>query len=422
MKYKILTFALVVLGALLPVASRASDAVALTITPPFFDLNVSPGDSWSSAIKVVNTNPGNLSVYATVDGFRSSDDEGHGRFIGLPALAGDRDALANWITSPAGPITIPSGGTGEIPFSIAVPADATPGGHYAGILVGVGPAATGAQGSHVGVSSFISSLIFVRVSGDVTEQGSISEFSTDKEYYENPDVVFTLKLQNSGNVHLRPMGQIEIYNAWGKERGTIDLNQTGDLGYVLPSSTRKFSAEWKGTPSLFDIGPYTAVVTLAYGENGSKSVSQTVSFWILPIWKLLAVILGTLFFLAIFVIAIRRYVRRALSIEMSKYSAPPPKPPRLNIRALREPVAEGVIDLRKAYESAVIGEKGFNWRRYFSYLRKYALAVVLLLLVLLGILWMSLYIRELLAGSRSFEIKINRPDQATPWIQGTPGT
>lgn len=417
-----LIFSLAALACVAPAASHAaSDSLSLTITPPFFELNVSPGDAWASSVKVVNTNATDLTVYASVVGFAPSDEQGHGKFLDAATTAADRDALANWITAVKGPVLIPAGAAGEIPFSVAVPSDAAPGGHYAAILIGTEPSTSGQTGSRVGVSSYISSLVFVRVAGDIKEEGSIEEFSTAHDLYQDADVSFALRFKNFGNVHLRPIGEVEIYNAWGKERGKIDVNQTGDLGYVLPSSTREFDFEWRGDPSWFDIGPYTAVATLAYGENGSKNVSSTISFWILPIWKLLVAAAGTIFFVIIFIIAIRRYVRRALNLEMSKYGprtsgtsrtplpewAEEPEMPRSKLRALSEPVREGVLDLRKAYEGAVIkeGDEGekFDWGRYFRALRKYAVAGILFLLVILGILWISLYIKDLLGQAGHFK-------------------
>jgi len=164
---------------------------------------------------------------------------------------------------------------------------------------------------------------------------------------------------------------------------------------VLPSSTRRFDFEWRGETSWFDIGPYTAVATLAYGEDGNKSVSQTISFWILPVWRMVIVALGTLLFLLVFVVAIRRYVRRALALEMAKYGPATAgrretEPP-VSSQILREPAIRGVVDLRRAYPDAKDGGVGFSWRKYLGFLRKYAFFVILFALVLLGILWISLY-------------------------------
>ncbi len=330
--------------------AQSADATSLTITPPFFTLNASPGDAWASSIRVVNTNAAPLPVVATVMGFAPSDQEGHGTFKNLSAIAGDSDALANWITLGSSTAVVPPGSAADIPFSIAVPKDASPGGHYAGILIGTQPPGeSGAPaGSHIGISSFISALIFVTVSGDIKESGNIQEFSTDKGFYQRPDVNFNLVFANTGNVHVRPVGEIQIYNAFGKEEGTVPVNQEQTFGYVLPSSSRKFSEEWQGPGNLWDIGRFTAVVTLAYGTDGTKSVSQTLTFWVLPVGMLAEDGAIALLVIGGFVILLRRYVKKMLEREMGRYGSPGPKPPHEppHPHAPRSG-PEGTVDLRK---------------------------------------------------------------------------
>ena len=305
------------------VFAQTSGATALTITPPFFELNLNPGDTWSSSIRVVNTNGGDLPVKATVMGFTASDDEGHGTFVDPATLAGDPDALTNWIVVSDPSVVVPRGGSADVPFTIVVPHDASPGGHYAAILIGTASPAAADAGSYVGVSSYISALIFVRVSGDVKEEGSVQEFSTDKSLYQDSNVNFTIRFANTGDVHLRPAGDVTIYNAFGKVRGKVDVNQAGDLGYVLPSSTRLFNVSWSGGSSLLDIGPYTAVVTLAYGDNGEKSTSATATFWILPIANIVEVLLGVLLVGGLFVFAMKRFMKGMLAREMRRYGVVP---------------------------------------------------------------------------------------------------
>jgi hypothetical protein len=327
---KIVAVVMVALAALtvsaLPIArAQTANSLSLTITPPFFMLNVSPGDSWASSIRVVNANSGGLPVTASVSGFEAADDEGHGTFIPLSSVANDPDALANWITLPQPSVNVPQDGEADIPFSISVPQNAAPGGHYAAILIGTGSGnASGTAGSHVGVSSYISALIFITVSGNINEEGNIQEFSVDRAWYQDPNVNFSIRFANTGNVHVRPSGEIQIYNAFGKEQGTIPVNQNGYLGYVLPSSTRLFTASWQGPTSIWDIGQYTAVITLAYGQNGTKSASQSLAFWVLPIDQILEDAAIIIFVIGGFVLFIRRYVRKALEREIGRFGSPMP--------------------------------------------------------------------------------------------------
>ena len=343
-----------------PALSRADDPLAITITPPFFELNVSPGDTWSSYIEVINSNKTDLAIYANPMGFAAADDEGHGTFIDPKSVAGDTDALVNWIVVPGGPYLVPPGQEEQIPFTINVPRAASPGGHYAAILLGtMPPKLSSSTESQVGVGSFISSLIFVRVNGNVNEAGSIQDFSTDKAIYETPDAKFSMEFRNDGDVHLRPVGQIEVYDMWGKEQGKIDVNTVGDLGYVLPSSSRKFAFTWNGAPGFFDVGQYRAVLSLSYGEDGKKSISREIVFWVIPVWPLLGILGGALLVIFLVVIAIKKYVQHATEREISRYGIvfPTKEGPASRRSSLPEPPAgppashaareDGVIDLRR---------------------------------------------------------------------------
>ncbi len=336
--------------------AQAVDATSLTITPPFFTINVSPGDVWTSSIRVVNTNQGNLPVVATVMGFRPTDSKGHGMFIRLSSLASDTDALANWITVSPSSAVVPPDGAVDIPFSITVPRNASPGGHYAGILIGTQPldatGTMGVDGSHIGISSFISALIFVTVSGDIKEAGAIQEFATDKPFYQHPNVDFSVLFANTGNVHVRPVGQIQIYNMFGKEVGTVPINQEGDLGYVLPSSTREFDEQWQGPGNLLDIGQFTAILTLAYGTDGTKSVSQSLTFWVLPVGQLVEDALILLLIVGAFIFFLRRYVRKMLEREMGHYgprvASPPPGPRQSGAgKSAKKDRSDDIVDLRR---------------------------------------------------------------------------
>ena len=85
------------------------------------------------------------------------------------------------------------------------------------------------------------------------------------------------------------------------------------------------------------------------------------------------------------------------------------------------PLSEGVIDLRRTYQRAMVrsvDERGkekmkLDWVNYFAGIKKYAFGALLLILVLFGVVWMIIYGRSLLGGESNFEIKVQNPGQAT---------
>lgn len=298
-------------------AARAEDKLSLTITPPLFQLSIGPGEVWQSSLKIVNTNPYELTVYASLMDFGAQGEDGQAKFFSLlgkdslPASA----SLARWIKIFDGPIVVPVEKSVEIPFTVNVPADAQPGGHYAAILIGTSPPSYTPGGSVVKISSMVSSLFFARVNGDVLEEGSIREFSARKSFYQKPEVEFTLRFENSGNVHLLPQGEIAVYDMWDKEQGRIPINQNSDsFGNVLPASIRKFNFVWQGEESIWKAGRYKAVATVSFGQNERQNVSRVAYFWILPL-KPILIIVGSLV-LVVFIILwiIKIYIRRSLAI------------------------------------------------------------------------------------------------------------
>jgi hypothetical protein len=222
--------------------------------------------------------------------------------------------LARWIEIAPGPFFVPREKSIEVPFSVRIPRDAPPGGHYAAILVGTQPSAETIEGASVSISSFVSSLLFVRIKGAVVEDGDIREFLAERNFYQKPNAAFTLRFENKGNVHLKPQGDITIYNMWREERGKIPINQKTDLGNVLPKSIRKFTFEWQGKESLFEAGRYRAVATLTYGKENLQNVYRATSFWVVPVVPVAVILGGFALFILIMILAIRAYVRRSLRL------------------------------------------------------------------------------------------------------------
>ena len=132
-----------------PIA-RADSGISVTITPPLIQLSIGPGESWTSALKVVNNNSFDVTYYTQVVDMQANGENGQSKFIPLvdesqrPTY--QSFALARWIQLSPDPILIKAGQTGSVPFTVNVPSNAEPGGHYAAILVGTEPGAFDQQG------------------------------------------------------------------------------------------------------------------------------------------------------------------------------------------------------------------------------------------------------------------------------------
>jgi hypothetical protein len=435
--------------AMAPIAYAQTDgALTLTITPPLFQLNLVPGESWTSGIRVVNSNPYDMTVYADPVLFEPEGDTGRPSFIDVTTEGGavDTSTLAGWITVPRGAHVISREQTYLLPIAITVPEDAAPGGHYAAVLIGNRPPTDGREEGAVSVTSSIAALIFLRVAGDVVEDGRIRDFVTERSLYEEAEARLSLRFENQGNVHLQPQGDITIYNMFGKKRGYIPINQAGGYGNVLPNSMRKFTFMWTSDSGMWDIGRYRAEVTLGYGVEVKSFAQATTYFWVLPLMPL-AQVLGGLVALMWFVgWALRAYVRRALALETRgmdhspeplettpqetlSESSPITSPhvdatrdeqPTLRLGTLIRPIEKGMVDLRRAHivvspepvmsqKQDMYGEQETSLH-IGAFMRQYRAFFIFLLLVVVGVFAVAAFVADVTTSERSYSAIEERSD------------
>jgi len=384
-----------------------SNQLSISLATPLFQLGLARGERWRSAIRMVNANPYPITIYASVSSFSQEGENGQPRFsfLDLTAISTTTNDLSGWITVPRGPILIPADSTGEIPVSINIPDDASPGGHYAAVLVGTQPPDLKGE-SGVAIGSVLSALFLVRVPGEVIEAGDIRDFYATRQFLDRPEVTLELRFENTGNVHIIPQGEIVIRNLWGKERGKIQINDTPNSGNVLPNSVRKFVFAWKGEAHTLEFGPYTAVVTLAYGTEVRKHLTRETTFWIVP-WKpILATLLTLVLSLWVIVYAIRRYVRRVVAIERERLGIAPNAPPTrekvvLSIGMLARPIAremERLSEVRKSQEHT-------RFVRLWAILRENAFFFFFVFTVLTMLSLLGWYFSQVLSEERAYEMR-----------------
>lgn len=403
---------------------HAQERQVLSVTPPLFQISAMPGDLWQSSVKVVNGNPYPLTIYTEVVNFEPVGENGQGNFIPLQKDADTKATLADWIEINRGPIVIAPEQTTDITFFAQVPKDAAPGGHYSAIMISTEEPKS-SEGYSVLASQAVTSLLFLRVEGDVVEEGGVRELSMLDSFLDTPDARFLLRFENKGNVHLQPRGNIVISNMWGTERGTIPINYQTQYGNVLPKSIRSYSLAWKSDFRVTDIGRYRAEVILAYGQNGSKTTSAVTHFWVIPVkWTLITIATCT-FFIWLIVLMVRAYVRRMLELAGVPIE---PKVKRGEVEtvshqeesaldlskvrpAVSAPIRDGVLDLRtrlkntEETESALTTTTRFirNYRIFFGSL-----------IVLIGIfITVSLYIGKAVEEGKDYEVIIGDGDAST---------
>ena len=381
----------------LAIKAYASESLSMTLTPPLYQVSLARGGVWSSTLRFSNDNDYPLTVEVYVQNFRATDKGGVELVPATASASSTPYELALWIAHPTKPIIIPPHATENIPFTITVPENAEPGGHYAAMLVGT-PKETEGDAQDLSVSSLLSSLFLVRVAGEVFEKGSIRDFSSEKWLVGGQEALMHLQFENTGNVHIEPEGEIVITNMLGRERGRMSLNESNAFGPILPASTKVFSFLWKGESNFFDIGLYRARASLNYGENKEKTAYHSAYFFVFPRVPTLFLI-GFLSALTLFVRRyVRRYVASAVRIESKKHEGVKGQvggreKQKVTIAMLREPIRGH--GRRKARQS------------FFAFL-----TVLLLCIGLMGV-----YIYQIIEEERAFQVSVQKSSTNTLYIE-----
>ena len=293
---------------------------ALTIAPPLMDIEANPGSIIQGTIKLTNDTSEKAQFFSSINRFEAKGEKGEPQFITEEA---ERIGLINWIDITPGPVELSPGESREIPFAINVPQNAEPGGHYAAIFWSTSPPKIRGEGSTVAIKYKVGTLVLLKVSGKIVEEGRVIEFNTaGKRIFSHLPIEFFVRFQNAGTIHLIPQGEINIKNIFGRKAGKVLVNEKG--GSVLPDSIRRFEAVWskKGAsmPSRkgffsglknewnnFALGRYRAELNLMYGYESSKMLSTALVFWVIP-WRISIVIIVALVILILIArIAIKKY-------------------------------------------------------------------------------------------------------------------
>lgn len=279
----------------------------MQISPARVELNAEPGKTYTVPLKVTNVTSSNLTFTYVVNDFGQKNETGTPNIMldDVPRSA----SIKQWV-QPISTFNLKPGEEIAFDATLKVPADAEPGGHYG--IVRFSGNEPNVSGNGVGLSASAGTIFLVRVAGDIKEQVNLITFSGAKgdsfsNFFESGPVTLVTRFKNTGNVHVKPTGHIEVRDIFGNVAGTLDVNK--DLGNVLPGSVRRFESTLKDKP-LF--GPYTAHLSIGYGTAG-QAITEDFTFWVIPYKPILLGLLSivTLFF--VIRLLVKRYNRYIIS-------------------------------------------------------------------------------------------------------------
>ncbi|MFJ5684770.1 WxL protein peptidoglycan domain-containing protein [Streptomyces sp. NPDC093099] len=253
-----------------------------------YSYTVNPGGQVKDAMVVANRgkSPLELTVYAA-DGFTTDTGQ-------LDLLTKDKKStgIGAWARAGRDSVVIKPGTSAEVPFTVRVPGNATPGDYVGGVLTSL-KQADEAEG--ISVDRRLGIRVKLRVSGELKPKLAVEDLHVDYTGSANPfakgDATVTYTIHNTGNALLSARQTVSVSGPFGWLR-----TEAGDIAAppeLLPGESWKTKVPVHGVApgvSVAATATLTPLLTDASGSTTSlKPVEATAHGWAVP-WTLLLLI------------------------------------------------------------------------------------------------------------------------------------
>jgi hypothetical protein len=270
-----------------------------------------PGETLTDHVGITNltARPMTFDVYGT-DAYNTED----GSFALLPAADKPTD-IGSWIRLGAAEFTVPANTRLDVPFSISVPADATPGDHAGGVIASIAEEAVDAQGQKVLVDRRVAARVYLTVAGAVAPTLRIDTVRLEYTQAANPaaggEMTVRYLVRNTGNLRLSGTGAVRVTGPFGWE-----LARTGamEIPELLPGGSVAVTEKIVGVQPAVRLHAEVVVEPANFGRT-LPGVTRGTAVWAWP-WALVAILVGAVLYL------LWRFVRHRMLRRHHKNPAP----------------------------------------------------------------------------------------------------
>lgn len=244
---------------------------------------VEPGTQIEDALVVTNASPQELTlaVYAA-DGYTTPS--GH-----LDLQPGDVPPvdLGSWVTPEVDELVLAPGESREVPFTLTVPEDASPGDHPGGIVTSY---VTGDGTGTVRLDRRLGSRIHVRVAGDMEVALTVTDVTVEQPVSLNPlspeATTVRYTLTNTGNV--RTLGHETVTVSGPAGLGAVEARVIVDE--LMPGNSLSREVVLDGVWPLVRLTAQVDVAPEAVAGEVAPVVGSSGTGWSVP-WVQLAILL-----------------------------------------------------------------------------------------------------------------------------------
>jgi len=318
------------------VAFAQSNIVPLdiTVSPPVFDLTAKPGDKINEVFRIRNNQSNSIPFKIEARRLVSNPTTGN------PEPANDiKGEELSWVKfDPDTFSALPREWT-DVKFSIEIPDSAAFGYYYVFRLIPQNGKEQKNTGTAIKGEVLIVVLLNVKKDGAISS-AKLSSFNPDSFVSQYLPVNFNVVLENNGNVHVKPHGNIFISRGGKDEISVLNVNEVN--GSILPGGKRTFSSSWNdgfitndvvkdengtiktdsnGKPTTklsinwnkltsLRFGPYTAHLLMVYDDGKrDQTIESEAKFWVIPYIPIAIILIGFIVLIILIRMILRSYIR-----------------------------------------------------------------------------------------------------------------
>lgn len=220
----------------------------LALSPIRTEIDVAPGTAVKRSLQLSNYSDKPISVNLDAEEFNVTDQQYDYAFS-----AGTN--IAKWVMYTKNTIDLAPGRSESVPYTINVPMNAEPGGHYISLF-----AASNTQDDpgKIQTRQRVVSLVYLTVKGNVTRIGSLKSLHSPFVFdgYEK----WRMVLANDGTTHYRSRYDVRVFNIFdGRQVVAVSGNTL-----VLPRTKRDIVAQM---PIPKHVGLYRVSYTVGLGDT-----------------------------------------------------------------------------------------------------------------------------------------------------------
>jgi hypothetical protein len=275
-----------------------------------FDYSLDPGGRIDDALMVVNhgSKALTLTVYAA-DGFTTEAGQ-----LDLVAKQARSKGVGSWVKAGQDSVSVPAGKTVEVPFTIDLPKNATPGDHVGGIITSL---ATPGDQPGIEVDRRLAMRVHLRVGGELSPALKIEGLHLDHQGTINPvgkgEATIGYTIRNTGNATVTAQQAASVSGPFGTFR--VRAAAMNDSPELLPGDRWKVEVPIEGVLSTGRLAATVRLTPIVTDASGTITplapVDSTTHAWAMP-WSALALLVAVI---ALAAVAVRARRRRSAQDE-----------------------------------------------------------------------------------------------------------